>query len=443
MNKVLILIFTSFCLIFSYLEAGNRFSFWVFITSCIIQVYSIIGIFSHTKQPYSLEKIFYIFSFFFFGIAPLFQFYNFSVFWGSRILTESDYIFMNILVIIILIIYSFSYYLSSSKKINKHLHRFSERYFIRENSNISINLLLVSLALVSFFAVFYANNFNLVSMLVRSGELRESNLETKALSLIVFRFFQPLSIVCLYYYLFLKSKNYFVLFLLFILTLITCAPTGMARFSAAALYIPLIILLFPIFKKKNYFSLLVVFGLLTIFPFLNQFRNWDTNDNLNLGFDFSMFTSGHFDSYQNFALIVSQDIITYGNQLIGVLFFFVPRSIWQSKPIGSGAFLADELNLYFSNISANFFAEGYINFGFFGIFLFVIILSWFSAQVDKLYWLVIEPQRYNFARVFYLMLLGMLFFMLRGDLMSSFAYTLGFVFSIITVFKMVSKRNFI
>lgn len=86
-----------------------------------------------------------------------------------------------------------------------------------------------------------------------------------------------------------------------------------------------------------------------------------------------MFKEGHFDSYQSILSVLNSEIITYGNQLLGVLLFWVPRSIWSNKPIGSGAFMAEITNLDFSNISMNYFAEGYINFGVFGMFLFLLV----------------------------------------------------------------------
>jgi hypothetical protein len=178
-----------------------------------------------------------------------------------------------------------------------------------------------------------------------------------------------------------------------------------------------------------------------IFPFLNNFRNFGEYTEIKLGFDFQMFLTGDFDSYQNFALIVSNDIVTYGSQLLGVIFFWVPRSLWPGKPIGSGAFVADKLNLIFSNISANYFAEGYINFGFLGIFIFLLLIAYLTAKFDKIYWTRIINLNNNFLTILYLISLGMLFFMLRGDVLSSFAYTIGFILAALFVYKIVNFKT--
>lgn len=117
---------------------------------------------------------------------------------------------------------------------------------------------------------------------------------------------------------------------------------------------------------------------------------------------------------------------TQGQQLLGVSLFFVPRNVWPNKPIGSGAFLFNELGLGFNNVACTFLAEGYINFGFMGSLVFAIILAFCIARFDAWYWRRGGRMRFTLPRLFYAVCVGMLFFILRGDLLSSFAYTTGF-----------------
>lgn len=424
-----------------YGELPNDFSFRVFLSSSVIIFISINQIFSKTYQPYSLEKMFYIFSFFFFGVAPLLQYSAGDSFFGGRTLSEMEYFYMNILIILILIVYVIFYKFFSKFKVNRKLSNLYLKLFLPQRLRFSQKFLLLALSLISFWAVLYANQYSISSLLIRSGEFKESNLDSKSFQLIIFRFFQPLSMVCLLFYLSGKYKSRLFVFILFLLALITCFPTGMARFSAAALYLPLILLLFKSFEKPNIFTIFFIFSILIIFPFLNNFRYFKSFNKVEFGLDFGMFHEGHFDSYHNFALIVNENIITYGNQLLGVFFFWLPRSLWSNKPIGSGEYLAEVLNFSYTNVSANFFAEGFINFGFIGVIAFLILLTYFSSQIDKLIWSSndnIFPA--NFLRIIYFISLGMSFFMLRGDLMSSFAYTVGFVCSTIFVFKVVNFK---
>lgn len=148
-----------------------------------------------------------------------------------------------------------------------------------------------------------------------------------------------------------------------------------------------------------------------------------------------MFLTGHFDTYSNFALIVNEKIITWGKQLLGVFLFWIPRAVWPTKPVGSGHHLANELNLIYSNISCNYFAEGYINFGYIGIFLFILILALITAKMDKAYWIMGLNLEKNLFHIIYYVMLGFSFFIMRGDLMSSFAYLVGSVFAILITYK--------
>lgn len=117
---------------------------------------------------------------------------------------------------------------------------------------------------------------------------------------------------------------------------------------------------------------------------------------------------------------------TAGRQLIGVSLFFVPRSVWPTKPIGSGAFLFNELGLGFNNVACTFLAEGFINFGFIGSIIFSAFLALIISRYDSWYWRRGGRIRFTLPRLFYTVCIGMLFFVLRGDLLSSFAYTMGF-----------------
>jgi hypothetical protein len=68
--------------------------------------------------------------------------------------------------------------------------------------------------------------------------------------------------------------------------------------------------------------------------------------------------------------------------------FFVPSSIWSSKPLATGIFLADYLinnySMWFTNLSAPLAAEGYLDFGPAGVILYACILAVFVAFLNRL-----------------------------------------------------------
>jgi oligosaccharide repeat unit polymerase len=134
--------------------------------------------------------------------------------------------------------------------------------------------------------------------------------------------------------------------------------------------------------------------------------------------------SGNFDAYQNFARVVHDNFISYGRQLIGTIFFFIPRSIWPNKPTGSGSTLADMNGQPFGNISMPYIAEGYINFGIFGVILFMFFLGYILNTFDTFFWNN-KKNKTTLFNVYYTILIGLIFFIMRGDMLSSISYTIG------------------
>ena len=134
--------------------------------------------------------------------------------------------------------------------------------------------------------------------------------------------------------------------------------------------------------------------------------------------------------------VIKDDIVTYGNQLLGALFFWIPRSVWPSKPVGSGYFVAEQTELSFNNISMPFWGEGYINFGYLGVIIFAIALAIVIARIDSKFWNKVVTQQ-NLEPIKYYLLLGLLIFILRGDMLSSTAYTCGIITSYYFIKKTV------
>ncbi|TAN12873.1 MAG: O-antigen polysaccharide polymerase Wzy [Chitinophagaceae bacterium] len=158
---------------------------------------------------------------------------------------------------------------------------------------------------------------------------------------------------------------------------------------------------------------------------------------------FQAAVSGDFDAYSMFVNTIKyvHDFgVTFGLQLLGAIFFFVPRSIWPSKPVGSGALIAAKNGWLFTNVSCPLIGESYINFGLIGIIIFAIIYGIITSTLDNIYWSLNKVNLYNYWSLVYPVLLGMFFFHLRGDMLSSTAYTVGIlVVGVITYYAMRLK----
>lgn len=131
--------------------------------------------------------------------------------------------------------------------------------------------------------------------------------------------------------------------------------------------------------------------------------------------------------------------MSLGRQALGALLFFVPRSIWPGKPIGSGATTAIEANYALTNVSMNILGEGYINFGIVGVFLVVALFGFVCGKIERAYW----RQTYNpgVLSAYYLFFIGAVVFIFRGDLLSSFAYSVGSLISVYLVVKIACSRE--
>ena len=152
------------------------------------------------------------------------------------------------------------------------------------------------------------------------------------------------------------------------------------------------------------------------FPFLNQFRyGYSTFD---LSSFFNMYLDLHFDAFQNMCFLLKQEFIIGSNQFWDSILFPFLEFFTGRNPLGSGFLMAKKYELGYANISMPFFAEGYVSFGIVGCFAFSILLSVLITLFDK----------YLYVRKVYLaIMMSILFYLLRGDLLSSTMHIIKFI----------------
>lgn len=414
-----------------YKENNNMI---VLMSNFTILLLSLLFMFVGDKYIFSLNKIFMFFVFFFFGVAPLLQYQRGITLWWGNAFSDRDYILQNILIVLIIFFYQVIYFITSHLKPNL----IETRRVIKTNKPKYISRKsIIILASFSLVITFLFHKSNPVSLFFRSDE---ASVASQPVYLIYSYFIRPLPIILLVFFKQYKVKDKKIEFYLILSSLLTNFPLATPRFYAAAMYIPLLLIYYKSLQS-NYMKLnrVLIYGLMFVFPVLDQFRRIDSLLEAKYTLDFNMFLQGHFDSYQMFMRVIKDKIITNGKQLMTTFFFFVPRSVWPEKSIGSGSLVANKLGLSFTNISMNFFGEGYINFGYFGIVLFIIILAVINSKFDKFYW--DTNMGTNLFSIFYFFLLGLEFFVLRGDLLSSFSFTIGIFFSVIFVQKICTKNT--
>ncbi|MDC3419819.1 oligosaccharide repeat unit polymerase [Aquibacillus koreensis] len=424
------------CFLIIYTVDGINSDFKVLFTNLLIGLVSLFFMFNGDRYNFSLNKMFMLFSFFFFAIAPALQYQYGVVLWSGPSFSDEDYYYLNVVILCILFIYQGLYHLF--RKLQASKFETTVVKILNEKRKLIGNRLLI-LSLISLVITLYFYNFNLTNLLFRAGDTGRVAVN-QTISLIFANFLLPIPVICLVFFKKYELNNRLLEFSLLAIVLISNFPTSKARFYIAAMYIPLLILYFKQLNKKYMLlNKILIFGFLIVFPFLDQARKYNNFSDFKFSLDFHMFLQGHFDSFQMFMRAIDSNIITYGQQLLTAIFFFVPRAIWPEKSIGSGYLVSHNVGLSFDNISMNYFGEGYVNFGYLGILIFTLILAFVTAKLDKMYWLKLEKN--SSLSVFYLFLLGLLFFILRGDLLSSFAYTMGICASVFFVHTIALKKS--
>lgn len=134
---------------------------------------------------------------------------------------------------------------------------------------------------------------------------------------------------------------------------------------------------------------------------------------------------------------------TWGMQMLGAGFFWVPRSLWSSKPIGTGAMVSEDLGFDFTNLSVPIMTEPLVDFGLVGVPIFAFGFGWLLAALDRSYWArfdrTLSPVGFRRVDIIYPFWVGMVLFVTRGDLLSSFGYTVGITLAILP-FVLVPAR---
>jgi len=418
------------------IEYGFEFNWVIFFLSILTLFSAIMLAIFFSRDGISLRVVYWFYSFLFLGLVPIFQ-YSASI-WRFEI-KVSVVPYAVFIVFLSHLFYLIGYYFGS-KIVLKLKDATSSRSISNKRLVISV---LFSLVLT--FLLIAKYGFSPSSSMVREAfGYTHSPLESVVEFLVrptIFFLFLIFIHRIKYYKTFAVLK--FFLFLMTLIVALIIGPFSANRSIIFFLYFALIIIIYPPIKKRSFlYFLLLTFGVVGSY-FQDAFRDYFVSGNLN-PFSFWYFFQGHFDGFENLCHIIAyeaQNGIVYGNQLLGVIFFFIPRVFWPTKPTGTGDFLTwSYLDKHFvvgdGNIATPFFAEAFLNFSVFGVIVFMLLLGFFTSRLDRSYKRVLYQITYNkptfyenafnhFILIYYPATMGLFLFLLRGDMNSSFALGLG------------------
>lgn len=403
----------------------------------LIGLQSIYAMLFMGPSGHSMIKSIFFFNYIFFSLVPLIELEYSVIYWGGKGFEEIQYSWVGLLIffanIFVIISYFFIYKFTGNKVSEISYHFRSEDKPINKLNSLHSLLILIFVLLLAFF-IFSVHNFSIASLLLRGGELSQKNYEGTT-ALLLFEGFIRLLPFCVLIALVTTVRGSLGLkIFLFFIAILCVFPTAIARFRVPALYLSLAVFLFPWLLIQRRILITYLFGFIYIFPILDSFRYFSGIEDLGQSLDVSFVEKGHFDAFQNFVRLVFEYPITYGYQLLGVFLFWLPRSFWEDKPIGSGATLAEELSYSYVNISSAWLAEGWINFGFLGVIIFAILLGLLAASLDKEFW--IKGMGLE-TSVYYIMFSGFILFLMRGDLLSGAAFLVGFALAQFIAFRLI------
>lgn len=389
------------------------------------------------KYSVSIEMICWIFMFFFLYFAPVLQYKNGQFPWKGR-LSDGEILQAN------LIVFLFSSFFVFGKKMAKHvrvnqLSKKERPAFFCDTFAYSKRARRVVTVLMCLLALYSLSRTGLSGIVTSRNNAIQAfysgnNLTIELIMESVIPAFMAYTVAEAAQSMVQKKENG-IRFCIVSLCLLVCFfPTTLPRYKMAVIYGTIFLVLCPWIKKNNRFFWLFTLGMFIVFPLLGGARRvlgWDSFKGVFEEGLLGVYLKGDYDTYRMLVSAlryVEEEGITWGYQLLGVLFFFVPRSIWPSKPVGSGAMsIQSELGSnVFSNVASPFVGEGFINFGLIGVVLFGVFLGFFAHKTDKAYWDNSDDSK-GFSFSPYLFVTFMMFFMLRGDLLSSYAYVCGFV----------------
>ena len=391
-----------------------------------------------------LVKSFGLFSLITFGLMPILEILTNTIYWLGGDIDLFSRLKANLIVTIFIILFMIGFKVNF-RQIAKLQLLNKPKLIFKKKEQLYFLLIIIS----CFIYLLYLYKWEIKEFFFWSVYGPDIDTVTKASFLIVSFFLKPFIFNLGLYFFFFKGPYKSLGTLGLFIGIISAFPTGIPRFLAMALYLPFILHWFFSLKFKEnklntlnlVFPNILILGVILIFPILNLFRFYADGvldiDNFNYSEIISVQTvlDGHFDSYQMLIRGLNVGEINFGFGFLTSLLFFIPRSIWQDKGVGSGYDISYLSDLNLPNVSAPLILELYLNFWYLGVLFGGLTLGFLLSTIDK-FFIKITSYKISLAWIIYFQSVGYFFLILRGSFLAAFAYFLSWILTWLVIIQL-------
>lgn len=342
----------------------------------------------------SANKFFWYFQFIFMGVAPLCQYLSEYYPWSVKI-EDTDMEIAQLMVLCRSILYMLFYHRSKLKVGYHNIGGRVSNSLTGDRSFSWFSLAVIFVCVVAGFALL-VEMIGFYNLFFRSENTLD--IENSTINFVVRKFLTALpAMACGVYLLVIRKKKSFLMIAglaVFIFTTV-CSnfPTSTTRYWMGTIFIGILFVAIIRRKESRLVDFGIIFGLLIAFPLFYWFKTMTITYFVGGSVKFSGITESlntvDFDAFTLVARsvrYVRENGITWGQQLINIILFFVPRSIWKGKPITTNVLIAFSQNQKFTNLSCPLPAEGYVNFGWVGVIAYCFIYAKFNYYIDDVFW---------------------------------------------------------